>query len=52
VTMSSITEVATLKSKEWFEWDEEQNKLSPGQTLIFKKSASYWYQERNVVGNL
>ncbi|KAI8449406.1 hypothetical protein BY996DRAFT_6418519 [Phakopsora pachyrhizi] len=44
--------LATLECKEWFEWDEEQNKLSPGQTLIFRKSASYRYQERNMVGNL
>ncbi|KAI8443627.1 hypothetical protein BY996DRAFT_6427196 [Phakopsora pachyrhizi] len=47
----SPSHLATLKSKEWFEWDEEQNKLSPGQTLIFRKSASYRYQERNMVGN-
>ncbi|CAH7689739.1 fatty acid synthase subunit beta [Phakopsora pachyrhizi] len=52
VTMNSITDVAILKSKEWFEWHEEHTKLSPGQTLTFRTSSSYRYHDRGVYSSV
>lgn len=52
VTMNSTTDVAVLKSKEWFQWADERVKLTPGQTLTFRTSSSYRYKEKGVYSSV
>lgn len=52
VTMTTSTDIAVLKSKEWFDWDDEKVNLTAGQTLTFKTSSSYRYKEKNVYSNV
>ncbi|KAG0147001.1 hypothetical protein CROQUDRAFT_91978 [Cronartium quercuum f. sp. fusiforme G11] len=46
VTLKSMTDVAVLKSKQWFDWDDEKVSLGAGQTLTFKTSSSYRYKDK------
>lgn len=48
VKMNTSTDIAVLRSKEWFDWTEEKIELIPGQTLTFRTSSSYRYKEKGV----
>lgn len=52
VKMNSTTDIAVLRSKEWFIWDDDHIHLVPGQILTFKTTSSYRYKEKNVYSSI
>ncbi|KAI9620718.1 hypothetical protein KEM48_008068 [Puccinia striiformis f. sp. tritici PST-130] len=52
VTMGSTTDISVLKSKDWFDWKDENVNLTPNQTLTFQTSSSYRYKEKGVFSSV
>ncbi|KAH9454782.1 hypothetical protein Pst134EB_014843 [Puccinia striiformis f. sp. tritici] len=52
VPMGSTTDISVLKSKDWFDWKDENVKLTPNQALTFQTSSSYRYKEKGVFASV
>jgi fatty acid synthase subunit alpha len=52
VVIESPQDVAVLQSKEWFEWENEQEPLLPGTTLVFKTESEYRYKSKDTFSSV
>jgi fatty acid synthase subunit alpha len=52
VDLPAAVDIGVLKSKEWFEWDEESEPLEAGVKLIFKVHSETTHKSKSVIGSL
>lgn len=52
VTPQNAADVAVLKSKEWFDWEDTSRRLVPGTSLTFKTTSSYRYKTKGVYSSV